>query len=120
MHVLIADDDPVLGQLLSAAFRKEGWQSSIARDAMQSVMFAMRQPQPDVILLDLSMPAGTGLDVLKKLKLNVRTADIPVIVITGTEAPDLPARATEMGAVAFIAKPLDPAALIARVKEALA
>lgn len=117
VHVLIADDDPLVVQLLTAAFRKEGWRTSMARDAMQSMMFAMRAPQPDAILLDLSMPGGAGLDVLRKLKLSVKTAEIPVVIVSGDADPELPARAAELGAVEFVQKPIDAEALVARLKE---
>lgn len=117
MNILIADDDPLVGQLLGEAFRKQGWRSTVARDAMQSMMYAMRAPQPDVILLDLGMPGGAGMDVLKRLKLSTKTSEIPVLIITGSTDPALRERATELGAHDYMEKPIDPDALITRVRE---
>jgi two-component system, OmpR family, response regulator len=77
MRVLIADDDRVLVRMLGAAFRKAGWEVVQAFDAMQAVMFTTREPQPDVVLLDLGMPGGTGFGVLEKLTRSSRTSDIP-------------------------------------------
>lgn len=117
MNILIADDDPLVGELLGAAFRKQGWRSTFARDSMQSMMFAVRDPQPDVILLDLSMPGGAGMDVLKRLKASTKTADIPVLIVTGSTDAALRERAAELGADDYINKPVDPDTVIARVRE---
>ena len=117
VNILIADDDPLVGQLLGAAFRKEGWRSTFARDSMQSMMYALRAPQPDVILLDLSMPGGAGMDVLKRLKASTKTAEIPVLIITGNPDPVLRDQAAQLGADDYMEKPVDPDAIIARVRE---
>src|SRR2546422_8557667 len=60
MHVLIADDDHVTVQLLSSVLKASGFELTIARDAMQAVMMAMRNP-PDAVILDIGMPGGSGL-----------------------------------------------------------
>ncbi len=116
VHILIADDDPLIGQLLSAAFQREGWRTTVARDAMQSMMYALRTPQPDVVLLDLNMPGGAGMDVLQRLKLSTKTLQIPVLIITGSTDPDLPTKAAALGAADYMTKPVDPEAVIAKVK----
>ena len=89
--VWIAADDPATLQLLSAGLRKAGYHVITAMDAMQAVRSAHRN-QPDAILLDVMMPGGTGLDVLKKLKASSETQFIPVIAIGGLPDPDLPAQ----------------------------
>src|SRR4029453_12825784 len=69
MNLLIADDDRVLTHLLSVRLRALGWKVTIAFDAMQALMFAMRS-HPDAILLDIDMPGGTGVEAIRKLKVS--------------------------------------------------
>jgi len=111
LKVLIADDDRVLTRLASAGLKIRGWQVEVAHDAMQALMFAMKLPAPDVIALDIGMPGGTGFEVLKKLRQSSRTGQIPVVVVSGsiTEADE--ARVAELGAAAFLRKPVDPETL---------
>src|SRR5687767_13964596 len=103
MQVLLADDDPVLTRLVGAGLRAKGWQVTVAADAMQAVMFAMRE-HPDAIILDINMPGGTGLTVLQRLKASVKTAEIPVVVLSGTADPTMPQTTKELGAADFVVK----------------
>jgi DNA-binding response OmpR family regulator len=110
MKLLIADDDRVLTHLLSARLRAKGWNVTIAFDAMQAMMFAMRTT-PDIILLDINMPGGTGIEALKKLKVSTRTSQIPVVVLTGSvDAAEEP-KIRDLGAAGFMMKPPDVDAL---------
>lgn len=119
MHVLIADDDPTLRLLLQAAFQKDGWKVSLAGDAMQAVMIAGRQPQPDLILLDLNMPAGSGVNALERLRLSSRTKGIPVVVVSGAlDEHRMRERAAELKVWALVKKPVDPDAIIEQAREA--
>lgn len=106
MKVLVADDDRVLGELLFSALRAYGCEVMLAQDAMQATMFAM-QKSPDVIVLDINMPGGTGVGVLRKLKMSVKTMMIPVLVVTGRREPDLRAEVEALGASGFLQKPVD-------------
>jgi DNA-binding response OmpR family regulator len=116
MRVLIAEDDAVTLQLLTAGFRRAGIAITTAVDAMQAVMLAMKDP-PDAVVLDIHMPGGTGLMVLKRLKASARTSNIPVIAITSTAGAEQRAEALKLGAVECLEKPLDVNALIGRLKE---
>src|SRR5207249_9730668 len=86
MHVLIADDDQVTVQLLSSVLEASGFELSIARDAMQAVMMAMRKP-PDAVILDIGMPGGSGLQVLERLKASPKTHPVPVLGGTAVTDP---------------------------------
>lgn len=116
MKVLIADDDRVLVHMLGAEFRKRGWEVNQAFDAMQAVMFATRDPQPDVVILDIGMPGGSGFGVIEKLTRSVKTSAIPVMVVTGQEDGEAKERAQSLGAVGFFVKPVEPKALIDEVE----
>lgn len=115
LHALFADDDPVLGQIVDAALRKAGWSVTIARDAMQAVMFAVRTP-PDIVVLDISMPGGNGVQALEKLRASEKTAHIPVLVVSGLTDPALPGKVLDLGAEAFVAKPLEVDGLPQRLR----
>lgn len=116
MKILVADDDRVLSQLVCAIVREAGHAPVAAFDAMQALMFAMRAPAPALIILDINMPGGTGLEALRKLKLSARTAPIPVVVLSGSDEADMPQQVKALGADAFLPKPIDPEALVAVIE----
>jgi len=110
MKLLIADDDRALALLLSTRLHAKGWTVDIAHDAMQALMFAMRS-SPDAIMLDIAMPGGTGIDALKKLKMSAKTAQTPVVVLSGSIEPKDEPNVLALGAAAFMRKPPDVDAL---------
>ena len=120
LKILIAEDDQVMAQLVATVVRKAGHVPTHAYDAMQTVMFAMRTPAPALIILDINMPGGTGLDALLKLKRSAKTGQIPVVVLSGSTDQSLPTKVIEAGAVAFLPKPIDPVTLMAAIQDALA
>src|SRR5437868_14725676 len=104
--ILVADDDPGVTAILVAALRQGGFKVLTARDAMQA-MLVTRKNVPDAIVLDIQMPGGTGLNVLKQVKASNATSQIPVIVISSTSDPKLPETVLGLGAEAFMPKPTD-------------
>lgn len=118
MKILIADDDLVAVQTLSAMLKAGGYDVSVAHDAMQAIMRAVRD-QPDAVLLDIAMPGGGGEQVLRRLRASSKTHTIPVVVVTGLTDPDLPNRARALGATEVLAKPVDPLQLAAALTRAL-
>ena len=107
MKVLLADDDRVLTHLLSSRLRAKGAETIVAHDAMQAFMSAMKSP-PDVIVLDVQMPGGTGLAALNRLKQSAKTSQIPVVVLTGSVDLEAAASFKALGATEFLRKPVDP------------
>ena len=102
--ILLADDDKVTLETIGAQLRGVGYQVVTAMDAMQAFMAAQRT-SPDIVLLDIQMPGGTGLDTLKRLHASTKTQAIPVIAISAH--PKLGPQAMALGAVEFLAKPVD-------------
>ncbi len=102
--ILLADDDKVTLETIGAQLRGVGYQVVTAMDAMQAFMAAQRT-NPDVVLLDIQMPGGTGLDTLKRLRTSMKTQAIPVIAISAHTK--LGPQAVALGAVEFFAKPVD-------------
>jgi two-component system, chemotaxis family, response regulator PixG len=114
MLVLIADDEPETCTLVAAILASAGHTCVEARDAMQ-VMFMAMHRKPDLIILDLLMPAGTGAGAMQKLKASKLTAHIPVVVLSGSHDRELIDRVMALGAVAFLPKPVDADELLAAV-----
>ncbi|MEO8138217.1 MAG: response regulator [Gemmatimonadota bacterium] len=108
--ILLADDDLVTLRLLTATLHHEGYRVVTAMDAMQAVMVAHRSA-PDAILLDVMMPGGSGLEVLKRLKASSDTQQIPVIVMSSSPDVTLPAQTVALGAESFLPKPVNPVQL---------
>jgi CheY-like chemotaxis protein len=111
MRVLVADDDRVVVALLTKLLRGEGHEVIPVFDAMQAVMFGLRPPPPDLVVLDVNMPGGNGLEALRRLRASRKTALIPIIVLSGSVDPQMPEKVKALGADAFLPKPVDPAAL---------
>ena len=117
-RVLVVDDDSATALLCSRLLQKAGYATIIARDAGQAVAQAHRD-QPAFIVTDLMTPAGGGVSVLERLALSSRTSTIPVVVMTGSGDAALERRATVAGAVRILKKPVEPAALLDAVREAI-
>lgn len=118
MNILIADDDPVYVELVATRLRNKGFRVTRVVDAMQAFMTAVREP-PDAILLDVKMPGGTGVDALRKLKALAKTSLIPVIVISGVHTKELQTNVLELGAAAFLPKPVRFGQIYAALTKAL-
>lgn len=110
MSILIADDDRVLVTMLSARLRKAGFSVVAAFDSMQTMM-AVRREEPQAILLDINMPGGGGLDVLRRIKNSANTNHIPVVIITATRTPENEAATRDLGVETWFDKPIDVDAL---------
>ena len=115
-RVLIADDDRTLTHVLSTGLQALGWTVDIALDAMQAVMFT-RQQTPDIIVLDIAMPGGTGRQALHSLKASSKLRGIPVIVLSGSVDPDDEKKLVALGAVEFLRKPVDPLHLVSVARD---
>ena len=116
--ILVIDDDKTFTAMAASLLRSAGYSPVVAFDAMQGFMFAQRE-SPALILLDLSMPAGGGMQLLDKLRDSRKTQNVPVIVVTGTGGPAVEADTKAKGVIAVITKPIDSKALIEQVKQAL-
>lgn len=104
--ILVADDSRFQVVLLTQALRERGFEVVAAQDAMQAGMVALRTA-PDVIVLDINMPGGSGIEVLKRLRRSTKTKNIPVVVVSGSNDSDVRQVAIELGVVDFLPKPVD-------------
>jgi putative two-component system response regulator len=113
--VLVVDDTPanltVLGELLSQHYRVR-----VANSGQRALAAAASEPRPDIILLDIMMPGMDGYTVIQHLQADPALRGIPVIFVTAMDADDDETRGLALGAVDYVAKPIRPAILLARVK----
>jgi twitching motility two-component system response regulator PilH len=105
MKVLVADDDPDFVVLLTTFLEERGWRTIVARDALQASMVA-RRDIPDAVILDINMPGGSGIRALKQLKASPRVGRIPIVVVSARDDEQLPRTVAELGAAAFLRKPV--------------
>ena len=117
-RVLIVDDSLTIHALLEARLEGEGLTLEHAFDGAEALMKARTDP-PDLVLLDLDLPALNGFAVCKTLKSEQQTAGVPVIFLSAREDTAAKVRGLDLGAVDFVHKSSEPAELRARVRAAL-
>ena len=115
MRILIVDDELVSREKLRKIMDSFG-QCVVGENGADALRVATSQNPPDLILLDIIMPAMGGYEVCKRLKANRRTANIPVIFISGKSGEDDEAQGLRLGAVDYITKPFSPSIVKARVR----
>jgi CheY-like chemotaxis protein len=113
--ILIVDDDHDIRDLVAIRLRAEGYETAFAGDAMAAVSVT-RSEEPDLILMDIGLPGGTGLTVIERLKHFPALAHIPVVVISARDPGVTKEAALAAGAQAFISKPIDHAQLLLTVR----
>ena len=104
-QILIIDDDAMLLDLLQLHLSGRSVNVKVAEDAVIALRSIIEDP-PDLILLDLGLPYLNGLDMLQAIKGDPSTSHIPVIVITGHDSDEDYRRAMQLGATAFLNKPV--------------
>jgi len=117
--VLVVDDSDDIRALLGTLLKRR-YDVRMAADGHEAIQAAAKLPHPDLILLDVEMPGKSGHDVCALLKTDPATAPIPVIFITGRNDPKDEAKGFSVGAVDYVAKPLSPPIVLARVSAQLA
>ncbi|MCG3121755.1 MAG: Response regulator PleD [Phycisphaerales bacterium] len=117
-QVLVIDDSMDVHRLLRARLRTEELEFREATDGQAGLAIA-EEHSPTVILLDLDMPGMDGFEVLRILKENPRTLQIPVIVLSGLQSSQDKVTAFDLGAVDYVTKPFDLTELRVRVRAAI-
>ncbi len=116
--ILIIEDEQDLAKLLAARLKSAGYLGFIAGDAVQGVKMAHTE-KPDLIILDLMLPAGNGLAVLQNLNLSVYLRDIPVVILTGIKDEGYKRTIMEKGVSGYFEKPYDAEKLLEYIKNLL-
>jgi two-component system phosphate regulon response regulator PhoB len=116
--VVAADDDPDILNLVTLRLERAGYEVLTARDGEQALELASER-SPDLILLDVSMPKLTGLDVARRLRELPATATTPIVLLTARASESDRAAGHEAGATAYLTKPFSPQELSAQVGQLL-
>jgi DNA-binding response OmpR family regulator len=113
-RVLIIEDDQKVALALALRLKSAGYDTNVAYDALTGVSSAVRF-LPDLVLLDISIPAGTGFTVAERLR-HLMPSPTPVIFLTASKQPDFRKRATQLGAAGYFEKPYESADLLAAIQ----
>ena len=117
-RILVVDDEEDLLELVGYALTKDGYRVLCAASGEEALATAKKE-LPDLIVLDLLLPAVDGLEVCRRLKLEPRTRQIPVIMLTAKSEESDVVLGLELGADDYVTKPFSPRVLVARVKTVL-
>jgi DNA-binding response OmpR family regulator len=116
--VLIIDDDHTLAEVLSHGLKQQGFRAVAAHSGAAGLRKAKAEP-PSAIILDLGLPDADGLAICTELADTPETCAAPIIVLSGTDRPDIVRRCRAAGSHYFLRKPHDPSALFVLIQQAI-
>ncbi len=119
-RILIVDDEPQMRRLNESSLRRGGFDAFYFGQNGREAIELASEVQPDLIIIDFTMPEMDGLCALQHLKANKETARIPVIMVSGCSDLHAGARKASTAANAVLRKPCHPAALLEAAQHALA
>jgi len=119
-QVLVVEDDPSLAKLLATALTKAGYRVSIASDGLEALVEVDRaQPKPQLLIVDILIPELDGVSLVRALKTQQATKNIPVILVTSKSDSKSIAEGISAGAKYYVTKPFVLDDLLAKVKRAM-
>jgi two-component system, OmpR family, copper resistance phosphate regulon response regulator CusR len=110
-HLLIIEDDPDIAALLRLDLLDAGYRVTVAHNVMRGLV-AIREEQPDLILLDLGLPDGDGRQILTRVR---RSSSVPILILTARESIGEKVELLNLGADDYIVKPYSEIELAARI-----
>ena len=113
--ILVVDDEPSIGEVVSIYLQRAGYQVIVARDGQAALEALDRQP-PDLVVLDLMLPKVDGLEIARRLRAQ---GDTPIIMLTAKREESDRITGLEMGADDYVVKPFSPQELVSRVEAVL-
>lgn len=116
--ILIVDDDLNILKLLRFKLTQEGYKVVFAIDAYNGIQSVHRE-KPDLIILDIMLPAGGGYHTLKNIRLTPHGAQTPIVILTGIQDEELKEKIVKEGVEAYLQKPLDYNLLSETIKNLL-
>jgi adenylate cyclase len=116
--ILIVDDEEANLRFLEQVLTLENYGVAKARDGIEA-LDKFDKYQPDIVLLDVMMPRLDGFEVCRRLKNNIHTQSVPIIMLTALAEQQTKLNALKIGADEFLAKPIDQSELIARIRSLL-
>ena len=117
-NILIADDEPLMRELLEARLSQRDYSSISAADGREALA-RLEDPDLDAVVLDAMMPVHDGFEVLRQMRASAKHADTPVIMLTARRGEKDIVSALEIGANDYLVKPFMPEELFARLARLL-
>ncbi|MEQ1618246.1 MAG: phosphate regulon transcriptional regulator PhoB [Terricaulis sp.] len=114
-HVLVAEDEAALAELLKYNLEREGYRVSSASDGEEALLLA-EEAVPDLIILDWMLPKATGIEVCRQLRARQDTRNTPIVILTARGEESDRVRGLDMGADDYITKPFSMSELLARLR----
>ncbi|PSW00289.1 phosphate regulon transcriptional regulator PhoB [Photobacterium lipolyticum] len=114
-RILVVEDEAPIREMLCFVLEQKGYQPIEAED-YDSALDKICEPYPELILMDWMLPGGSGINLIKHLKRDEMTRQIPVVMLTARGEEEDKVRGLEVGADDYITKPFSPKELMARLK----
>lgn len=117
-RILVVEDEPDIAALLAYHLTREGYRVETAATGQEGIA-AVHRETPDLMVLDLMLPGVSGLDVLRSIRTEAATQDLPVLVLTARREADDRILGFQLGADDYLTKPFSPKELVLRVEAIL-
>lgn len=118
IDILIAEDEPSILESLDFILRRAGWSIESVTDG-EAALEQVRRLRPRAVVLDVMLPKRSGFDVLKQLRADAETRDLPVLILTAKGQQQDRRIAEELGADGFVTKPYSNAEVVGAVRQLL-
>ncbi len=118
--IMIVDDESYNVLVVRKFLQHSGYENFVTSTDSTKALELIRRQHPDVVLMDVMMPQVSGIDLMRAMKSDPQMATIPVVVLTASPESSIRMQALELGATDFLAKPVDSAELVLRVRNVLA
>jgi CheY-like chemotaxis protein len=117
MKILLVEDNKELSAAIIMRLKSYGYQTLQAPDAVSALSVAIKQ-QPDLAIVDINLPGGSGFTVMDRMAQSPECPDVPVIVATASKEAGLREKARQHGASAFLEKPFSADSLLTAIQDA--
>lgn len=117
--IMIVDDEPINIKVVQKHLRSSGYGRFVSTSDSRQALELIQLEQPDIILLDIMMPHVNGLEILESVRGDRRLQHLPVLILTAASDAEVRFRALDLGATDFLSKPVQPAELVPRIRNAL-
>jgi CheY-like chemotaxis protein len=111
-HILLVDDEPINVKIIQKFLGAGGYNRFSSAESGQQALDLLGREMPDLVLLDIFLGDINGIEVLKRLRTLPGGSQLPVLVLTASDDPDLKRVALDLGAVGFVTKPIHQAELV--------
>ncbi len=118
LDILIAEDEPSILESLDFILKRAGWSIESVTDG-DAALTALRRSRPRMVVLDVMLPKRSGFEVLKQIRADATTRDLPVLILTAKGQAQDKRTAEELGADGFVTKPYANAEVVGAVRRLL-